>query len=309
VSEPEGDRPRALGEAALERLLAAEPTTLAALERAIGPLARGVEEAWALARTGPALPLAPALAELTRQGGDDRRSGFAGGAAWELTVAFAGDPGVHLRTVDDPRVARARVRAPGTDAGAIAAGVRGAGHPAGDHVAWGGAAGTYRVYAAEPDRLVWELADPPFAATRSSSEVAALNGQLVALVSAPLHRGIVERAFGPLAMDGRGPDLYARGGTWKLVVRPIDRDPPREVELQLEPPLAAVPIVAALGWDDAHVVPSPGGALIARRREVAGTVVANNRVELYVQGDRVDDARLTHARLVPVGRGYPTRSS
>lgn len=277
---------------ALAAILAATPATLGALEAALSiELHRdAATEGWALRREAPTSDVA------------------------ELVAVFLGDPGADLRDMADPRLAELRLRAvAGVDVRALAADVlgpcelhAGAEHwprdaampvPVATAAIWPTPTGRTTIWDDVPDRAVWRLVDPPFAAARSSTEASALVGQALAMIAGPLQRDSIERVFGPLAMDGRGPELVARGATWRLAARPIDADAPRQVVLHLDPPLAAEPIVAALGWDDAVVQAVDRYAasfVLTRRRDGHTAVTGSSRLEIAV----VSPAR---HRLDPIG--------
>jgi len=280
----------------LDAALATEPTTLAALEAALGvSLGRdpGTEDAWLVRRTDPAPGLAFVMA------------------------CFLGEPGDDLGATADPTIVQLRLRDAGGDCRADATRLLGPGEARGGEVsfdryhgsgelraptytAWTRARGTLSIYDHDPAWAFWHLTEPPPPTIRSATETTALIGQIAALAASPLVRGSIERVVGPLAMDGRYPERVARGATWCLRVRPIDADAPRELALELTPALPAEPLAAALGWDDAVVrtIDVHMTSLRLMRRGEPSGANAEHRLDLIVEAP-------SGASLRPSTHGFP----
>jgi len=218
------------GSAAIEALLARPPTTLSALEAAIGKLGRDVssEDTYVLRRDRP----------------------FDG--VKFLYIAFIGRD---LHVDPDPAIAELRLLTDDTDLHALATTLRGAGTPRSERqsqlVEWRDARGEWQVYDHAHADAFWKLRDPPFATDRVPHEQAELIARIVELASRPFGVDAMEQAFGPIGIDGRWPEYFARGPTWRLAGRSVDDLD--DVSLQLAVPLPCEPLVAALGWGEVYV--------------------------------------------------------
>ena len=126
------------------------------------------------------------------------------------------------------------------------------------------------------------------------------------LAREPRTLGELEQAFGPLEMDGSWPQRVARGPTWLCTMRPIEGELPEEVQLELEPALAAEPLVAALGWTDAIIRTTTVDMTmpVLRRRSSTGED-SDERVCFHV----VDEGLAPGRTSVPAGRTYEVRGA
>jgi hypothetical protein len=153
------------------------------------------------------------------------------------------------------------------------------------YLEWRDARGEWHLYDHDPSNAFWKLRDPPFASVRSVTEQAELIERIVAVV----RREPLDDIFNGLSIDGRWPQYFAAGPTWKLVARPVDS--PSELTMTLSPAMPAAPLVAALGSSDVEIY---SGDV-----HMSTWCISNGDVTLTLVArvDNVEDALVQHIRF------------